>query len=246
MKKMTRLCLTLMMIFTVAMPVFAADGNVIYSGDSGKFIFEPGSDYSPTDLFPNFKDVMPGDTLTQKIMVKNNAKKSVKISMRALGAHENSVDFLSKLNLSVEKVTDTTVFEATADQTAQLTEWRTLGVLVAGGEAELSVVLQVPTDLDNNYQELVGYLDWEFMVEEIDDGGTQTGDRVDYWPWMIGFGCSVLAIVIVVITKRRRDKDVSSNRAAGMNVTGENDGTDENYMTDDIDKVDKTQQGGTA
>ena len=205
MKKMTRLCLTLIMIFTVAMPVFATDGNVIYSGDSGKFIFEPGSDYSPTDLFPNFKDVMPGDTISQKIMVKNNAKKNVKISMRALGAHEDSVDFLSKLNLSVEKVTNTKVFEAAADQTAQLTEWRTLGVLASGGETELSVVLQVPTDLDNNYQELVGYLDWEFMVEEIDDGSAQTGDRASSVPWIIGLGCSVIAIVIIVILNRRKD-----------------------------------------
>ena len=194
-----------MIIFAVAMPVFATDGNVIYSGDSGEFIFEPESDYSPTDLFPNFKDVMPGDTLTQNITVRNNAKKSVKISMRALGAHEHSMDFLSKLNLYVEKVTDTPLFEATADQTAQLTEWRALGVLASGGEAELSVVLQVPTDLDNNYQELIGYLDWEFMVEEIDDGRTQTGDRASSVPWIIGLGCSVIAIVIIVILNRRKD-----------------------------------------
>ncbi|MBQ2923320.1 MAG: hypothetical protein IJE60_09635 [Tyzzerella sp.] len=205
MKKMTRFILTLIMIFTVAISVSAADGNVIYSGNSGNFIFEPGSDYSPTDLFPNFKDVMPGDTLTQRIVVKNNAKKSVKISMRALGAHENSVDFLSKLNLYVEKVTDTPLFEATADQTAQLTEWREIGVLAASGEAELDVGLQVPTDLDNNYQELVGYLDWEFMVEEIDDGKVQTGDNANDLPWICGLGVSILAITVVVV-KGGKDK----------------------------------------
>lgn len=201
------------MLFTVAMPVFATDGNVIYSGDSGKFIFEPGSDYSPMDLFPNFKDVMPGDTISQNITVRNNAKKSVKISMRALGAHENSVDFLSKLNLYVEKATDTSLFEATADQTAQLTEWQALGVLASGGEAELSVVLQVPVDLDNNYKELVGYLDWEFMVEEIDDGRTQTGDRADYWLWIIGLGCSVLVFVIVIIAKAQKDETAKGGTA---------------------------------
>ena len=205
MKKMTRFILTLIMIFNVAISVSAADGNLIYSGNSGNFIFEPGSDYSPTDLFPNFKDVMPGDTLTQRIVVKNNAKKSVKISMRALGAHENSVDFLSKLNLYVEKVTDTPLFEATADQTAQLTEWREIGVLAASGEAELDVGLQVPTDLDNNYQELVGYLDWEFMVEEIDDGKVQTGDNANDLPWICGLGVSILAITVVVV-KGGKDK----------------------------------------
>lgn len=206
MKKMTRLAIAMIMMFAVTIPVLAKDGNVIYSGDSGNFIFAPGSEYSPTDLFPEFKDVMPGDTLTQKIVVKNNAKKSVKISMRALGAHEDSKDFLSKLILYVEKVTDTPLFEAPADQTAQLTEWRQIGVLAAGGETELMVGLQVPTSLDNNYKKLVGYLDWEFMVEEIDDGSTQTGDASKGWLWVAGVGTSAL-IVIILIVRKRRDTD---------------------------------------
>ena len=207
MKKMTRLAIAMIMMFAVTIPVLAKDGNVIYSGDSGKFIFEPGSEYSPTDLFPEFKDVMPGDTLTQKIVVKNNAKKSVKISMRALGAHEDSKDFLSKLNLYVEKVTDTPLFEAPADQTAQLTEWRQIGVLAPNGEAELMIGLQVPTSLDNNYKKLVGYLDWEFMVEEIDDGSTQTGDASKQWLWIAGVGTSVALIVIILIVRKRRETE---------------------------------------
>lgn len=207
MKRVTRVVLALIMMMSVTVSALAADGNVIYSGNSGKFIFEPGSEYSPTDLFPNFKDVMPGDTLTQNIVVKNNAKKSVKISMRALGAHEDSKDFLSKLNLYVEKVTDTPLFEAPADQTAQLTEWTQIGVLAAGGEAELIVGLQVPTSLDNNYKNLVGYLDWEFMVEEIDDGTAQTGDASDQWLWIAGIGCSVALIVIILVVRKRKQKD---------------------------------------
>lgn len=207
MKRLTRLVLALIMMMTVAVSASAADGNVIYSGDAGNFIFTPGSEHSLTDLFTNFKDVMPGDTLTQRIVVKNNAKKSVKISMRALGAHEDSKDFLSKLNLYVEKVADTPLFEASADQTAQLTEWRELGVLTAGGEAELMVGLQVPTSLDNNFKNLVGYLDWEFMVEEIDDGGAQTGDTSEQWLWFTAIGGSAALFLIVLIIRKRRNID---------------------------------------
>lgn len=205
---MKKRILLAIMILSLCMTTtaFAADGNVTYSGNSGKFIFAPGSDKSPTDLFPNFKDVMPGDTLTQKIVVKNNAKKSVKISMRALGAHEDSEAFLSQLNLYVEKVTDTPLFEAPANETAQLTAWKEIGVLAKGGEAELQVALEVPTSLNNDNKNLIGYLDWEFMVEEIDDSGSQTGDEAQAWTWLVAIVVAG-AVIVFFIVKRRKDSE---------------------------------------
>lgn len=206
MKRMLTLITTIILIFAITTPVSAADGNVTYSGNAGEFIFQPGSDNSLTDLFPNFKDVMPGDTLTQKITVRNNAKKNVRISMRSLGAHEESIEFLKQLNLYVEKVENTSLFEAPADQTAQLTEWRELGILATGAEIDLEVVLEVPVTLDNMNKNLIGYIDWEFLVEETDDGpNLQTGDDANYLPWVIGAGCSIV-LVILVLVKRRKDK----------------------------------------
>ena len=215
MKKLTRFCLALFVIFTVTMPVFAANGNVSYSGNSGEFIFEPGSEYSPTDLFPELKDVMPGDILTQTIIVKNRAKKPVRISIRALGAHEDSEKFLSKLHLYVEAEKETPIFEAMADETAQLTDWRSLGVLAAGEETQLKVGLEVPADLDNQFQELVGYLDWEFMVEEIEEGGTQTGDRAHSMTWIIAIGSSVLVIVVIMALRGRKNQRNTDEAAKG-------------------------------
>ena len=126
-KMMLLLCVCALLLSCVAV-VSAENGNVTYSGDAGKFIFAPGSSYSPTDLFPNFKDVMPGDSIAQSITVKNDAsnKVKVKIYMRSLGAHAESAEFLSKLHLRVEKSEDNTMaymFDAAASETAQLTEW---------------------------------------------------------------------------------------------------------------------------
>ena len=73
MKKIVVLLMTALLLLSFAVTSFAADGKVTYSGNAGDFVFEPGSDQSLTDLFPNFKDVMPGDSLTQKITVKNDA-----------------------------------------------------------------------------------------------------------------------------------------------------------------------------
>lgn len=207
MKKTVTFILAIIFIFALAMPVSAAGGNITYSGNAGEFIFQPGSKYSPTDLFTDFKDVVPGDTITQTITIKNNATKNVRISMRSLGAHEESVDFLKELKLYVEKPENTPLFEAAADQTAQLTEWTQLGIFAPGAEMDLVVGLQVPTSVDNTYKNQIGYLDWEFVVEETDDGpNPQTGDAANYLPWVIMAGCAV-AVILVILVKRRRDDE---------------------------------------
>ncbi len=182
-----------MLLFTF--PAAAEEGNVTYSGDAGKCIFAPGSDYSPTDLFPNFKDVMPGDSLTQKITVRNDAsnKVKVKIYMRALGAHEGSEEFLSQLNLTVQKNANdemSYMFDGPADETLHLTNWVCLGTLYSGGKVDLDVTLNVPVELDNTYKNLIGYLDWEFMIEEFpvedtDPEPPDTGDHSMLWLWIL-------------------------------------------------------------
>lgn len=222
MKKLFCALLTLLLLLAVATPVFAEDGRVTYSGNSGDFIFEPGGLHSPTDLFPNFKDVMPGDQLTQKIVVKNNANKKIKVKiyMRALGAHEDSKEFLSKLNLKVQKSADNEMaymFDAAADQTAQLTDWVCLGTLYSGGTVSLNVILNVPVELENGFQEQVGYLDWEFMVEErpLEPGdpkppGTGDSTHIKLWIAMIP---STLAVLFILLIWRKKNKE-KENAAA--------------------------------
>ncbi len=220
MKNVFCLLVSLIIAFSVVLPTAAADGSVIYDGDAGDFIFLPGSDYSPTDLFPNFKGVMPGDSITQKITVKNDIHNEVKVKiyMRSLGAHEDSVDFLSKLHLTVEKSEENEMaymFDAAANETAGLTEWVYLGTLYSGGEVNLDVVLTVPTELDNTYSEQIGYLDWEFMVEELpvdpDDPSPPTGDTSGIFVWIaviVGIiAITAFAIIIIVLKKDKKEKE---------------------------------------
>ena len=212
----TFLCVCVLLL-ACATPALAADGNATYSGDAGKFIFAPGSRYSPTDLFLNFKDVMPGDSITQPITVKNDAsnKVKVKIYMRSLGAHEDSADFLSKLHLRVEKSEENTMaymFDAAASETAQLTDWVCLGTLYSGGEVNLNVILDVPVELDNTYQQQIGYLDWEFRIEEYEIEPTdpeppQTGDDSKLWLWTTLVIVSLFAMIILLFVSKREKKE---------------------------------------
>jgi hypothetical protein len=204
------------LLLSCAVPAFAADGNVTYSGDSGKFIFTPGSEYSPTDLFPNFKDVMPGDSLTQQITVKNKAsnKVKVKIYMRSHGAHADSAEFLSQLHLRVEKSANNTMaymFDAYANETAQLMDWVLLGTLYSGGEVNLNVILDVPVELDNKFQQQIGYLDWEFKIEEEqiepdDPKPPKTGDDFQAWVWIGLMAVSLCGMIVLIPVLKRKGK----------------------------------------
>ncbi len=218
---MKKLFLTIILVIIAVLnsfSVLAADGNVIYDGYAKAFIFEPGSQESPTDLFDNFKGVMPGDTLTQKITVKNEASNDVKVKiyLRSLGAHETSQDFLSELSLKVKKSEENDMaymFDAAANETAGLTDWVCLGTLYSGGVVNLGVELTVPVELSNEYQDAIGYLDWEFMVQEFpvedtDPKPTPTSDNFNFKLWTAVLCGSILGIfVLLLLLKRNKEKN---------------------------------------
>ena len=190
-----------------AVPIFATDANVIYDGNAREFIFEPGTDCSLTDLFPNFKDVMPGDMISQRITVRNTARdKKVKIYMRALGAWEESEWFLSQLGLRVELADNTVrepLFDAAASETDRLADWVCLGTFEPGQEVDLNVILDMPVELDNWYSSRVGFLDWEFMVEEFEPDTPPTGDDGFGLVWLIVLFVAGIAGFILLLWYRK-------------------------------------------
>lgn len=213
MKKLMAILLILTVLLA-ATPAFAEDSNVVYTGDAGQFVFMPGSEESPTDLFVNFKDVMPGDSLTQTITVRNNASEKVKVEIyiRALGAHEGSEEFLSQLGLRVEKAAENSMeymFDAYANETAQLTDWVCLGMLYSGGTVNLNVILDVPVEMGNEFQDAIGYLDWEFMVIEYpaqpdDPQPPPTGDNSNVGLYALLMGLCLAVIIVLLILKKRQ------------------------------------------
>lgn len=200
----------------------SALGTVTYNGNSEKFIFAPGSNYSPTDLFTEYKNVMPGATIPQEVLIKNDVSNNIKIKlyMRALGptpgteeyvSEEANEEFLSKLHLDVAVRDGAELFSAPANETAGLTDWVCLGTFYSGAEVTLDVLLTVPASLGNEYKSAIGFLDWQFRVEELpieptDPSLPETGDDNLIAVWGVT-ACVCVAVVLFIIIPMRKRKE---------------------------------------
>ena len=190
---LSSLLLTAALVTTSIFPAFAADSSVTYEGGAEKFVFLPGSEYTDTDLFDNFKNVMPGDSLEQKIVVKNDYKGCdyVKIYMRAEAHDEETnplsanvavdketvasmLDFLSQLSMKVY-LGDKVIYDASPDELDGLKENVLIGALSYGVSTELTVTLDVPAELGNEYAYREGEVDWVFTVEHRNHSGGGNG-----------------------------------------------------------------------
>lgn len=197
----------LLLAICLSAPATAA-AAVQYKGGADQFVETDG-----TDLFDNFKEVLPGDTLTQVIRLKNleGSGHVIALYLRAESPDAAGRQFLSRLGLTVRQG-DTILSQAPAADTGNLSSDVPLGRFAAGQSGDLTVTLRVPAGLDNEFASAAGAVNWVFTAQEYPaptaspkpaatpgtTGGTagrkpaghspQTGDG-GVSPWALGAGC---------------------------------------------------------
>lgn len=181
-KRISALTMALLLMLSLGAAAFAAPSTITFEGYEDGFEFLPGSEYTTTDLFQSFKNVMPGDVLYENITFTNTATDCdfVMLWMKAVPhdetenplsekvAEEETVatmtDFLSQLSMKIWNGTQL-IYSASPDETDGLTDYVLLGNVRRGETLDLKVELSVPIELGNEYANRVGEVDWVFYLE---------------------------------------------------------------------------------
>ena len=185
--------------------------NVSYSGSSHKFVYDD-SGHELNNLFDDFNDAMPGDTIEENIIINNPKSNNVKIKLylKSFGTSTSTNDFLSNLRLNVKLNKKTILFDSSANLPAQLEDYVYLGEIYSGGKIDLDLILEVPKELDNSYQGKSGDVNWEFKIEELPVESTDpvpnTLDSIYIYIGLLLISIIILIIIITRLNKSNKKK----------------------------------------
>ncbi len=146
-------------------PAIAYDGNARQLTVSGA----TGSSGEP-DLFPAFKDLMPGDEREQQIEIRATGVKSqVRVFVRAVVDHETA-SLLSPITLTAT-VGDASAGWLQAGTPGSVFAYPTqVATFTSDGSTVLNLQLSVPTSMGNELADASKTIRWEITAE--DDGET--------------------------------------------------------------------------
>lgn len=178
-------------------PAIAYDGNARQLTVSGA----TGTSGEP-DLFPAFKDLMPGDVREQQIEIRATGVKSqVRVFVRAVVDHETA-HLLSPITLT------TTVGDASAGWLQTGTPGSVfayptqVATFTSDGSTVLNLQLSVPTSVDNELADASKTIRWEITAE--DDGETipaqPAGSKKPSLFGLAATGDNSLALLLTLLT----------------------------------------------
>lgn len=182
---------------------FADTPTISYDGSARQLTVSGTTGSSgESDLFPAFKDLMPGDVRNQQIEIRATGVKSqVRVFVRAVVDHETA-HMLSPITLTAT-VSDTSAGWLQTGTPGSVFACPTqIATFTSDGSTVLYLQLNVPTSVGNELADANKAIRWEITAE--DDGEkipVQSADSKK--PGLLGLvatGDSTLALLLVLLT----------------------------------------------
>lgn len=164
------LCASL--VIPMAAPAFTAAAAdipaVVYDGDVRKIRLE---DADQSDLFPEFKDMMPGDKTTQKIEVETeHTSGPVTVYLTSEGTAAEDPELFRNVILTVQADGEVIASESLADGIRA--DGVELFTFEEPGKKTLEVTLEVSEEAGNELMDAEAAANWKFTVQDESSGNT--------------------------------------------------------------------------
>ena len=174
--------------------------SVIFDRDTKKFTFENTVKADEIDLFTNFKNLVPGDNITQNINLKiKNTKKEdvINVYLQSKTTDKTFTDLLKSIKITYKNQGKNI---STSLQNKVL-----LGAFSKDEIRNISVKIEIPLETGNEIKNLLAETQWIFTAEILTDTNLpQTGDENHLiWFLLIGF-LSLIVLVYVVYKKAKK------------------------------------------
>lgn len=222
-RRISTLLMALALVLSLSVPAFAS--SVTFEGKSQGFALDGHNQLTTTDLFGNFKNLMPGDSVSETITIRNVARDCdyIKLYIRAVPHSDGSnapvsdrvndlelnvasmENFLSQLYMEVYQGSNR-IYHGSPDELDGFRDNVYLGRYKKNQGTTLTVTLNVPADLDNEYAFRAGEVDWVFTVECYDESGKLIQTGQNNWPIavLLSLGVVVMAAGVVMISRKRK------------------------------------------
>ena len=125
------------------------------------------------DFFSNWGELMPGDTVSDKIEIRNRYKKGVKLYFKTKNLAGEKL--LKQLDLKITATDGTVIFDGKMD--SALTKGILLGEYPTDTSGYLEYTLHVPEELRNEYATLNARVKWIFEAELDDSIKSEKKDK---------------------------------------------------------------------
>ncbi len=170
-----------------------------------EFTSDGGFQCNSAELFDEFGDMMPGDSYVKYVNIKNSSDNPMRLSLDVTSG-DNEIN--KKINIII-RAEDREVYNGTAADVNQL-QVMDLTEIPQGETGEISMQMQLPADVDNDYIEMEDDIVWELAAEELVDENVQTGDDIDM-KLILLTGLLALMTMLALMLHERRGRNEAGN-----------------------------------
>lgn len=184
--------IAVLLLLGIVIQVQAANHEVTYQG--GEFLV------SSEELLENNSEMMPGDTQSQTITIKNESDKTVKIYLQPSVSMQSEESLLEVLQINILTQerhflwTSESISEGSVNEKIEIAEFEPCS------SRDITIETHLSTEADNACRDAMAEMEYIFLAEEVEESEDvwipDTGDHIEIASYLNFIVFGVLMILL--------------------------------------------------